>query len=253
MRRDVQSGLQPAQSAFEVRAGVSPAGDHGQVRLALAAEAGPETIRYTTDGSAPTADGARYLAPFALPLPARLRARTFSRAGLALGAETDETIDAASLRRRDSHALALCTRTLALNLEDDAPVGSRTRPVILTDILNPCWMWPQADLAGVKGFAVEVAALPFNFALGEAPPPASAAGGEARLEIRLGGCGGPALAVLPLRRGPGPPGLTRLTAGIDPAVAPADGAPHDLCFQVVRPTLNPLWVVNAVELEGRDP
>ena len=72
-------------------------------------------------------------------------------------------IDGAFLRTRASQELQTCTDKVVLNLEDDAPVDG-PRAAFLVDIMNPCWIWPKAELDGVKAISVSVGQIPFNFA-----------------------------------------------------------------------------------------
>jgi hexosaminidase len=149
--------------------------------------------------------------------------------------------------RRDNHDLALCTTKLTLNLEDDGPVNSDHRAVILTDILNPCWLWKGADLGGVKAISADVANLPFNYQLGGDDrtvtllPPRTA---EGELDVRLDGCDGPILAEMPLAPAVSNTALTTLRRPI----APTAGR-HDLCFAFTRAKPDPIWALDAVRFE----
>jgi len=146
-------------------------------------------------------------------------------------------------RERASQDLKLCTEKIALNLEDDAPIrGPRAR--FLVDIMNPCWIWPAADLAGVSGIEVVVGQLPFNFQIGDDlkkihfRPPATPAG---ELEVR-DGCDGPLLASVPLAPALASQGVTRLKASL------AATRRHDLCFTFTQKAVDPLWVLDRVSL-----
>jgi hexosaminidase len=152
-------------------------------------------------------------------------------------------------RSRTSQELRLCTEKVSLNLEDDAP-ASGPRAVFLTDIMNPCWIWPGADLTGVTRLDAEVGQVPFNFQIGDdikkivLRPPATA---EGELEVR-DGCAGPVLATLPLAPAARSRGVTRLSASI----AGGPGA-HDLCLSFTQRTVDPMWVLNRVTLaSGRE-
>ena len=57
--------------------------------------------------------------------------------------------------RHASQDLRPCTQKLVLNLEDDAPVRGR-RAVFLIDIMNPCWIFPAADLGRGPALRVSV-------------------------------------------------------------------------------------------------
>ncbi len=147
---------------------------------------------------------------------------------------------------RTSQQLRLCTQAIALNLEDDAPVrGERAR--ILVDIMNPCWIWPAADLSKVSALEADVGQVPFNFQIGEDlkkirfRPPATPAG---ELEVR-DGCGGPLLASLPLAPALASQGITRLKSPLTAAPGP-----HDLCFTFNQAAVDPLWVLDRVKLEA---
>ena len=146
--------------------------------------------------------------------------------------------------RRENRELATCTQKIAIALEDDAPVRGE-RAVFLTDIMNPCWIWPAAELDGVTAIRVDVGQLPFNFQIGDdvqkivLAPPRTPAG---ELEVRLDGCGGEPVAILPLVTAVANPAVTRLEAPLP------GGGRHDLCFTFTRASVDPIWAVGAVEL-----
>src|SRR5690606_41634038 len=75
------------------------------------------------------------------------------------GRATDDGKNAARLM---SHDLTLCSKEIALSLEDDAPVHGE-RAVFLVDIMNPCWKLPDVDLAQAQRLEVAVGQVPFNF------------------------------------------------------------------------------------------
>ena len=149
--------------------------------------------------------------------------------------------------RRDNHELALCTDKLTLNLEDDGPVNSDHRAVVLTDITNPCWIWKGADLSGIAAVAADVANFPFNYQFGDDPPaialpPPATPDGE--LDVHLDRCDGQLLVALPLAPAVNNTALTTLHH----TIAPTQGK-HDLCFTFTRAKLDPMWVMDAVRLE----
>src|SRR5256886_6172900 len=102
--------------------------------------------------------------------------------------------------RHMSQDLKTCTDKLVLSLEDDAPVEGE-RAVFLIDIVNPCWILPAADLSQVSRLTAAVGQVPFNFQIGKdieaikLNPPRTSVG---KLEVRLDGCEGEPIAVLPL-------------------------------------------------------
>ena len=105
--------------------------------------------------------------------------------------------------------------------------GPRAR--FLVDIMNPCWIWPAADLAGVNRIEAAVGQLPFNFQIGDdikkvvLHPPTAAAG---ELEVRQDRCDGAVIASLPLAPALKSQAVTRLNA---PLAATAPG-PHDRAY-----------------------
>jgi hexosaminidase len=146
---------------------------------------------------------------------------------------------------RDSHDLALCSNAIALSIEGPAPFTGE-RPVFLHDIMNPCWIWRGADLAGVTQIGLTAGQLPFNFQIGAdvdkvAKRPAATPEGE--FEVHLDTCDGATVATIAMPHQP--PG-TGLVIARGP-LAPQTGT-HDLCFMFTRPTLDPYWALHTVEL-----
>ena len=152
----------------------------------------------------------------------------------------------APLERHMSQDLATCTDKLVLNLEDDAPLAG-PRAVFLIDIENPCWMLPAADLTRARSLAAAVGQVPFNFQIGHdveairLRPPRSPAG---ELEVRLDGCEGAPLVVLPLAPASGNDAVTELP----PVQLPVLTGTHALCFTFTQRTLDPLWAIDWVQL-----
>lgn len=245
IRRDEALGLQPALSAFEVRqaADLDPSGASASVRLSTQTALGD--IRYTLDGTAPTPASPLYARALDVKLGATVRATAFQD-GVALSPPTTHRVDALTVRHRDNHELQVCSDKLTLNLEDDGPVRSDHRAVIMTDSLNPCWVWKSADLSGVKALAADVANLPFDYEgldpTGIVMKPPATPDGE--LEARADGCDGPLLVALPLAPAVRNTALTTLRRPI-----PTTTGRHDLCFRFTRAKLNPMWLLDAVQLE----
>jgi hexosaminidase len=149
---------------------------------------------------------------------------------------------------RTSHQLTPCSEKILLSLEDDAPLQGE-RAVFLVDIMNPCWIYRAADLAKVTAIAAAVGQVPFNFQIGEdikkipLRKPQSPAG---ELEVRIDGCEGEKLATLPLA-----PALKSYeVAKLVPAPIAQRSGTHDLCFMFTQTAVDPLWVLDAVELVG---
>lgn len=233
------------ETALRVRAIARPMGQGATVRLLGAEDVGE--IRYTLDGSAPAGSSKLYQAPVAAPLGATIRAQAF-RKGQALAPASEIRIDARSIRTRMSQDLKSCTDGLVLNLEDDAPVrGERAR--FLIDLMNPCWIYEGADLAGVSEIEVAVGQLPFNFQIGKDVekirfrPPATPAG---ELEVRQGSCAGAVVATLPLAPAAKSQGVTVLKG-------PISGVAGDLCFTFTQKSVDPMWAVDRVTLIAGGP
>lgn len=156
-------------------------------------------------------------------------------------------VAAAPGMKRSSHQLSTCTDKLVLSLEDDAPVTGE-RAVFLVDIMNPCWIYRAADLNRVASIDAAVGQLPFNFQLGsdvhsiKLDPPQTGAG---ELEVRLDGCAGERIAVMPLQ-----PAVASNAVTVLPAVriAHREGT-HDLCLKFTRRSLDPMWVLDWVQVE----
>jgi hexosaminidase len=236
-------GLKPAVSAFAVNADTqfSPPGQ--QATIALSSQSGLP-IRYTIDGSPPSAASRLYSAPLALAFPAHLRAATLYR-DRPLPGGLDGMIDARSVRRRSDEVLQTCTDGARLALEDDFPAAG-PRAVFVTDIMSPCWIFRQAPVGGAKQIAIDVGQVPFNFQVGKDienihfRPPATPAG---EFEVRAPGCNGERIAVLPLAPAQTNPGITRLVAPIAPRQRN-----EDLCFTYTAKAVNPMWAIDSVEL-----
>ena len=148
--------------------------------------------------------------------------------------------------KRSSHELEPCSEKLLLSLEDDAPVRGE-RAIFLVDIMNPCWIYRAADLSQITAIAAAVGQVPFNFQIGAdlhrivLRKPRSAAG---ELDVFLGGCDGDRLASLPIAPAVASHAVTRLP----PVPIARHAGKHDLCFMFTQDKVDPLWVIDEVEL-----
>ncbi len=194
-----------------------------------------------------TAPERRDWADFQARLPAELardRALGLAADDEAAQAKQDAALEGEHPGRLASQQLALCTQKVALNLQ--APLARQQGQRYLVDIMNPCWIYPQADLSARKELHVAVTRLPFNFQLGAdaakiaLAPPRTPAG---ELEVRADGCAAPPLAVLALARAVASDGVTVLTGEL-----PALGGRHDVCLTFTERRLDPMWVVGWAEL-----
>lgn len=240
MQRLTEVGITPSAALFRPVVTLSPDGD--KARVAMTAQSGLP-LRYTTDGSAPNGASPQYAGALTLPFGTKFRAATVYD-GIALPGAVALDLTAATVRYRDDTQLKLCKTDIPLRLLDDAP-AAEPRAAFLIDIANPCWIYEAAPMDGVRGIAITVGQLPFNFQIGETKdkirfrPPATAAG---EMEVR-DGCSGPVVATLPLGPAAGNPSTTTLTASIGPLTGS-----HDLCITYTAKGVNPLWAIGAVQL-----
>ena len=197
-----------------------------------------------------TAPEQRDWADFARRLPADLardRALGFADDAGALGGDPMAPIDPAHPTRLASQQLAQCTNKVVLNLE--APRDVQRGQRYLVDAMNPCWIYPHADLGQGARLRIAVTRLPFNFQLGAdrarilLRPPATPVG---ELDVTADGCTGAPLAVIPLARAARSAGVTELTAEL-----PATAGRHDLCLTFTEASLDPMWVVGWAQVDPR--
>lgn len=147
--------------------------------------------------------------------------------------------------RRHDHQMKLCTEGLVLSLIDDAPVRGE-RPAFLMDIMNPCWTYQAADLTGGKRIEIAVGQVPFNFQIGadrdkiHFPTPATP---EGELQVRIDGCEGDPVLVVPLKAAAADHGVTVLNGQL-----PALEGPHDVCLRFAQPGIDPMWGIDWVRI-----
>ncbi len=147
---------------------------------------------------------------------------------------------------RTSHELAPCSENILLSLEDDAPLQG-DRAVFLVDVMNPCWLYRDVDLSQIGAIAAAVGQVPFNFQIGDEikkiplRKPRSAAG---ELEVRIDGCEGETIATFPLAAAAQSYAVTQLA----PTGIGKRTGTHDLCFTFTQAAIDPLWVLDFVQL-----
>ncbi|WP_242163962.1 family 20 glycosylhydrolase [Lysobacter sp. M15] len=241
MRRFAHAGIRAADSAFAVRIEAQSQGDGAQV--ALANQAGFGELRYTTDGSEPTARSELYAQPLQLKLPATVSANAFLD-GKPLARTRSQRIDAALLRSRDAEQLAPCRKQgYVLRVEDDEPLQGE-RAVVPVDIAGPCWLWKQAPLEGAASLRAEIVDLPYNFQFGgesAAAAPPNQASAPAALQVFGNTCEGRPLASAKVAQ------TDAATEQLDIAL-PSPMPTRDLCLKFSGDYRHTLWAIDRVEL-----
>ncbi len=239
-------GIGYADTAFQPRDRLSPGSADGRLRVELSNQTQFGDIRYTQDGSTPTSTSTRYVGPFEAEAGSALRAATFA-GDLPLSAAVAIALEPQRLRRRTDEELRQCTGKLVLRLEDDAPLEG-DRAVFNVDIVDPCWIWPDADLKSATSLRAAVGQLPFNFQIGTEAD--AIRRGDARttageLEVRIDSCAGEPIAIIPLEAAAAVAGVSVLP----PARMPALAGRHDLCLRFARPAIDPIWAIQWIELD----
>ncbi len=233
-------GAHAADSAFAVDARISVSS--GKAAVTLANQSGLGEIRYTIDGQEPTPGSPAYAAPLDLALGTELRAATFvgqERVSEVISRRTDLQ----SIAHRSSRELELCSDGVGLLLEPQ-PSAAPPGTIVALDIMNPCWIYRDADLEHGAQLTAAVVPLPFNFEIGADAQKITV--GDARsavgeLEIRVDSCSAAPIATLPLTSGTA---LSTLPAVSLPALA----GRHALCLRFARPALDPMWALDWVEI-----
>lgn len=256
MNRYARQGVAVADSAFAVDfnvvGGVGAALRRRTLSIAMARQAPYGTIRYTIDGSAPTARSRAYAAPVTVAPGTVLRAGDFAPDGRPLAAVRSFDTAPAALLARSSAALLPCPGPgilLRLPLTRDATGDG---PAHSMNIFNPCWTYADAPLDQVDGIAVTIGRLPRNFALRQEQreqvvwryTPSQ----FGTLIVHGQGCDGPVLASMPL---PDPAGIAnRFTLS---APLPRSRSEGDMCLTIAPPVGGPLYGIDTVRLTMKDP
>ncbi len=249
LRRYDATGLGYAKTPFQVDINVQDDRQAGTAQVTLDNPLDYD-IRYTTDGSAPTAESPRYESAFEVTLPSKVNATAFFD-GKPLAATREYAFDTASLLSRTDEQLATCPDSgrLLLRLEDDGPLEGE-RAMFNTTIFYPCWQWNQANLDGIGSINVRAGRIPYYFQLAHDEKnrkfePARSTHGE--LEIRASGCKGDVLASVPLPEGTDADGFINISAALPESAA----GKQDLCILLTGNTRPLMWVVDRVDLVPR--
>ncbi len=243
-----------ADSAFAVQANTFYTTVQANVTLTNQTSFGD--IRYTLDGREPTPQSPRYQGPLTVSLPGALRAATFVD-DARLSRPRSIPLRRELAQRRTSHELKLCSASIDLSLEDDAPTDNAKGPraVFMMDINNPCWIFPQAQLDSVVAVVAAVGQVPFNFQIGEDVKKirfATPTTPDGELEIHLGTCDGEIIARLPLA-----PAIASNAVTVLPSVTLASRpGKHDLCMRFAQrfsnPAVDPVWALDWINLTERE-
>ena len=238
MDRYAGLGLGADPAAFEVD--IQADGDvKAGAAIALAAQPGLGEIHFTTDGSIPGPGSSLYAGPFTTAAAGAVKAALFID-GERAGPVASRALNPRAIRRRASQELRLCNDKLALNLEG----SGAGHPAYLTNPQEGCWIYPAADLTGVRRLEVGFTRLPFVFALDPAHNttvvrPPRAPGGE--VEVRQDGCASDPIAVAAVP----PPGVAR-SVTLD---LPVRAGRHDLCVLFTSEGFDPLLALDHIQLE----
>ena len=192
-------GIAYADTAFAPAFEVTE-GRKGMLRVALSNQAHFGEIRYTTDGSAPTATSTQYLGGLDLAADGKvtLRAATFAPGGFELAAPRNKVLDATTLLSREGSELATCSNEPGMRVDGRQPAQG-VRPVYTLDVGNMCWLWRGAPLQGIGQVTLTVERVAWRFgddAERAVVRPKASADGE--FEIHADSCTGPLLGSLPL-------------------------------------------------------
>ncbi|MFN3228380.1 MAG: chitobiase/beta-hexosaminidase C-terminal domain-containing protein, partial [Asticcacaulis sp.] len=242
-------GIRPSEAAFEVDAEIHADLVAGQADVRLKTQVPIGDIRYTLDGTEPTAQSPLYQGPFRTNMPRTVKAVAFFN-DKPLSTAMAHPLTQEALRTRGSRELPTCTSKLAIALEDDSP-ATGPRAVTMIDIMNPCWTWPSADLRGIGALDVTVTQLPFNFQIGDDKnkitfrKPATP---EGEVEVRAGGCDGQVVAVAPLKPASGVTVPVTLSAPLRQDALPSDRRAVDLCVTYTAKSVEPLWGLTRMTL-----
>jgi hexosaminidase len=257
MQRYHRQGIAAADSAFAVdfqlADGRTAALAAGVGAVTLGNQTAFGQIRYTLDGSEPTAQSKLYTRPLLLKLGTVIKAAAFSQDGRLLAATRSYDFNADTLLTRSSNELQGCPGGdlgLRVPLTPDSPA---TAPVYDMDVFHSCYVYPKAFMTGARAFSFDIARLPRNYGLAnnytteEAKDqvksyPARTPFGE--LVIYQDRCEtGPELARAALPN----PAASDNRQSFQIPIAPLEGE-HNMCFIFTASTQGPWYVIGSVKL-----
>ena len=230
-----------ASTAIAPRIVLSPAASADTLTVTMQRQLELGTVRYTLDGSAPTAHALEYAKPFSVTMPATLKTAVFD-GPRQLTDIVDTPADLSSARRLYSDRLAPCGDSLLLRLEG-APVGGAEAPRYNVDLMNPCWIYPQVDFDGLQRIDVRAGALPYFFQLwhdADKVVTHTPGGAADELQLRLDRCDGAMLASVPLSDARTDSVTLSVTAG-------EVRGRHDVCAYFATRGRDPLRLIDWIE------
>jgi hexosaminidase len=238
MGRWTTLGWKADETPLDARATI----DGGAMTLAQPADIG--TLRYTTDGSAPTATSPAIAGPIPLAEAKSISAQAFLD-GKPLGTVRHFSFGPADRLTRAATDMRFCDHKFPMRLEDDG--ATDVRRIHWVDAMQACWIWPQVPMDGVTRLSAEVGSVPYNFALGDDikdvvfRKPETA---EGEMQVRQDGCDGPLIASIPLAPAARNVGDTMIAG----ALSTQAKGPHDLCISFTQRTPDPLWLLDRLTL-----
>jgi hexosaminidase len=179
---------------------------------------------------------------------ARMPAQLARYEALGIKYSTETPLPAPDPKARVSHELDLCGGGYVLSLEDDAPIEGPRRAYYV-NLSDPCWIFKGADLgtAGAK-LRATVGQIPFNFQIGkdaDGIPLRKPATRDGELVVYAGvKCEGTPVATLPLA----PAAKEFATTVLPDAPLASLAGRQDLCVHFTRAKLDPMWVVDKLEI-----
>jgi hexosaminidase len=242
-------GLSSSDTVFAVDVGLDinrvDALGSGVARVKLATQSKSGTLRYTLDGTVPTAGSRAYDGPFAADLGTTVTATAFDTEGRPLAAPRSRRFDEEALLSWSNDQLGACPNEdlgLRVPLHPDAPV---TQEVYNINVFDSCWIVPNAPLTRVTHITVDAASLARNYALAHdadrvVTRPSRTSFGE--LQVLLDGCNGPSLADIP---------LPETNAGQRYVLSTHVSAPqgvHDLCLRFTGSKALPMPAIGSLHL-----
>jgi hexosaminidase len=250
MSRYRHQGIGASDGAFAVdfapEGGRNAALASGEAKVTLTNQVRYGTIRYTLDGSTPTAASPAYKTPLALHFGQTVQATAFTPEGQVLSGPSGYDFSESALRTRVSQELTACGNGalgLRAPLTADSPAKS---PVYNIDIFNSCWIYPEIRRDGVTTISIDMARLARNYGLaGDAfkviTHPRQTPYGE--LVIYRDICEGAEEARIVLSNPATSPNTATVTANLPPLTGN-----HALCLMFTAPLDGPYYAIDKITL-----